>query len=72
MDHRCLEWIARPARGDVLEMAEGAPAGPFAGATLAIEDNIDLGGVPTTAACPRVRLHARRSPAVEHLIAAAR
>ncbi len=46
-------------------------AGPLAGRTLAVKDNIDVAGLPTTAACPAFAYTAERSaPAVERLEAA--
>ncbi|MEG3165286.1 allophanate hydrolase [Sphingomonas sp. PB2P19] len=52
-------WITRIAGADVLEAARRVDARIAAGETLplggvpfAIKDNIDLAGVPTTAACP--------------------
>ncbi len=49
-------WISRLCREHVLGLAKTAanlpgPA-PLRGLTFAIKDNIDLAGVPTTAACP--------------------
>ena len=43
-------WIERLSPDASLSMT--ASDGPLAGLTFAIKDNIDLGGVPTTAACP--------------------
>jgi allophanate hydrolase len=40
-------WIHHPAQA-----VAGAPAGPLAGLRFAVKDNIDVGGWPTTAACP--------------------
>jgi allophanate hydrolase len=40
-------WIHHPAQA-----VAGAPAGPLAGQRFAVKDNIDVGGWPTTAACP--------------------
>ena len=49
-------WISRLCREHVLGLADAAERlpGPAAlrGLTFAIKDNIDLAGVPTTAACP--------------------
>lgn len=49
-------WITRAE-------VRGAEVGPLAGLTFAIKDNIDLAGVPTTAADPR-----RQQPAVAHAV----
>ncbi len=52
-------------------MAGEAPRGPLAGVPFAIKDNIDLEGVPTTAACPDFSYTPTRSAAVvERLLAA--
>lgn len=40
-------WIHRPA-----QPVAGARSGPLAGLRFAVKDNIDVGGWPTTAACP--------------------
>ena len=40
-------WITRLDRP-----LAGAPHGPLAGLRFAVKDNIDVAGVPTTAACP--------------------
>ncbi|MGH6981137.1 MAG: amidase family protein, partial [Stellaceae bacterium] len=50
-------WIHRLSREDVLARAksltaEGPEGKPLYGVPFAIKDNIDLGGHPTTAACP--------------------
>jgi len=45
-------WISRRTRAEVTRAAQVAPAGPLRGVAFAIKDNIDLEGVPTTAACP--------------------
>jgi len=50
-------WIGRPDRAALLDAArrleaEGPAGKPLYGIPFAIKDNIDLAGVPTTAACP--------------------
>lgn len=40
-------WISKPAAP-----LAGAPEGPLAGLRFAVKDNIDVAGLPTTAACP--------------------
>ena len=61
LDSRCSSYEKRdPAvwisRFDCAELARRATAlpkdGPLCGLTFAIKDNIDLAGLPTTAACP--------------------
>ncbi len=46
-------FIHRLPAEEVARLAAAAPDGPLAGLTFAIKDNIDLAGVPTTAADPR-------------------
>ena len=61
-------WITRRGGDDVLADAEavaarvrdGAPL-PLAGMTLAVKDNIDVAGLPTTAAHPAFDRHPSRS-----------
>jgi allophanate hydrolase len=46
-------WIAlRPLEDALADAAAVDPALPLAGRTLAVKDNIDVGGMPTTAGCP--------------------
>ena len=48
-------WITRVADDALLEQArtiEASPRGPLWGVTVAVKDNIDVAGLPTTAACP--------------------
>jgi allophanate hydrolase len=65
-------WINRytPAQLSA-RVAALPPAGPLLGLSFAVKDNIDLAGLPTTAACPG---YAREAPAsaavVERLLAA--
>jgi len=66
-------WISRLCRDHVLGLAEAAERlpGPAAlrGLTFAIKDNIDLAGVPTTAACPDFEYTpATSAPVVQRLI----
>jgi len=68
-------WITRLPREDVLARAEEAsrlpePV-PLRGLTFAIKDNIDLAGVPTTAACPDFGYTPGRSATVVERLAAA-
>src|SRR3954449_10113119 len=71
-------WIALRPEDEALEDAARvdarAAAGeelPLAGATLAIKDNIDVAGIPTTAGCPAFAYVPQASaPAVERLVAA--
>lgn len=55
----------------VRELSGRAGDGPLQGIAFAVKDNIDVAGVPTTAACPAVTTPARReATAVGRLIAA--
>jgi len=57
-------WIARFATP-----VQGAQTGPLAGLRFAIKDNIDVAGVPTTAACPAFeRLPAEHAHVVQRLL----
>jgi allophanate hydrolase len=49
----------------------GTAGGPLDGLTFAVKDNIDVAGVPTTAACPAfAQTPARHAAAVERLLSA--
>jgi allophanate hydrolase len=71
-------WITRLDEAAVLAAAARVDARvaageslPLAGVPFAIKDNIDLGGVPTTAACPAFAyMPARSATVVERLVAA--
>ena len=45
-------WISRVPRADLLAQAAKPRPGPLSGVSFAIKDNLDLAGLPTTAACP--------------------
>lgn len=49
-------WISRRAEEDILAEArvltQSGPSGPLWGIPFAVKDNIDVEGLPTTAACP--------------------
>ena len=71
-------WITRLSAAAVLETAEQVDARlaagealPLAGAPFAIKDNIDLAGVPTTAACPDFAYTPSRSATVVDRLMAA-
>ena len=73
-------WISRVAEDALLAAAaalerraatEGLAAMPLYGLPFAIKDNIDVAGLPTTAACPGFAYPPQRSaPAVERLLGA--
>jgi len=71
-------WIARSSEADVLAAAATVDARiaagealPIAGVPFAIKDNIDLAGMPTTAACPDFAYGPQASATVvQRLIAA--
>jgi len=67
-------WIHRLSRDELLAHArrveaKGAAAQPLYGVPFAIKDNIDLAGVPTTAACPEFSYTpAASAPVVQRLL----
>ncbi|MFD6196699.1 allophanate hydrolase [Mycobacteriaceae bacterium NPDC060252] len=44
-------WIMHRPEDEISAELQGS-SGPLAGVRLAVKDNVDVGGVPTTAACP--------------------
>jgi len=76
-DHRHDDpalWIARPPDDEVLARArelqdEGPRDRPLWGVPFAVKDNIDIAGMPTTAACPGFAYIAQSTaPAVQRLL----
>jgi allophanate hydrolase len=71
-------WISRRPDAELLAQADalterGADSVrlPLYGIPFAVKDNVDVAGLPTTAACPAFEYHPdRSSPVVEQLIAA--
>lgn len=69
-------WITRTGREQLLDLARALPARPadnlpLYGVPFAIKDNLDLAGVPTTAACPDFAyLPQHSATVVQRLIAA--
>ena len=65
-------WISRFSEGEVLAQLDAADvAGPLYGVPFAVKDNIDVAGLPTTAACPEFSyMPARHAPVVERLVQA--
>lgn len=71
-------WIERSSRAEVLEQARAVDvriaAGetlPLAGVPYAVKDNIDVAGLPTTAACPAYAYRPERSAMVIERLEAA-
>jgi allophanate hydrolase len=56
-------WITRLSDSQVDAYRRASPGGTLAGARLAIKDNLDLAGVPTTAGCPALDKPAETSAA---------
>ena len=65
-------WITlRPEEDVAAEAAAVDPGLPLAGLLLAVKDNIDVSGLPTTAACPAFAYEpAETAPAIARLVAA--
>ncbi len=65
-------WITRRDAEVVRAEAEAVdPALPLAGLVMAVKDNIDVAGLPTTAGCPAYAYEPTTSaPVVDHLVAA--
>nr|BFE58945.1 allophanate hydrolase [Dactylosporangium thailandense] len=62
-------WISRLDPAEVRDRQRLAPSGPLHGLTFAVKDNIDVEGLPTTAACPALAEHPAKqsAPAVRRL-----
>jgi allophanate hydrolase len=65
-------WISRFSEAEVLAQLEAADeATPLYGVPFAVKDNIDVAGLPTTAACPEFSyLPVRHASVVERLVQA--
>ncbi|BBF91939.1 allophanate hydrolase [Blastochloris tepida] len=64
-------WITLVSRDAALAQLAAAPRGPLWGIPFAVKDNIDVAGLPTTAACPAFAYTPERSATVvERLMAA--
>ncbi|GIJ50438.1 allophanate hydrolase [Virgisporangium aliadipatigenens] len=64
-------WTHRRPLDDVLRDLESAPNGPLYGIPFSVKDNIDVAGLPTTAACPDFAyVPAVSAPVVDRLLAA--
>jgi allophanate hydrolase len=65
-------WISRFDEAQLVAQLEAAdPASPLYGVPFAVKDNIDVAGLPTTAACPDFSYApVRHAPVVERLVQA--
>jgi allophanate hydrolase len=65
-------WISTFDKQQVLAQLDAADSsGPLYGVPFAVKDNIDVAGLPTTAACPNFSyLPVRHAPVVERLVQA--
>ncbi|MEU4162702.1 allophanate hydrolase [Actinoplanes sp. NPDC026670] len=63
-------WISRFSAAELHERARAVdPGAPLAGLTFAVKDNIDVAGLPTTAACPDFAYRPERNaPVVQRLV----
>jgi allophanate hydrolase len=63
-------WISRRPDAEVAAELKGSQ-GPLAGVRLAVKDNVDAAGLPTTAACPEFAYRPQRDAAVVAALRAA-
>jgi allophanate hydrolase len=64
-------WITRRDERDVSAELAKASSGPLAGVRVAVKDNVDVAGLPTTAACPEFAYHPERDAAAVSALRAA-
>lgn len=64
-------WITLRPKAEVLTHLAAAPKGPLWGIPFAVKDNIDVAGLPTTAACPDFAYTPARSATVVEKLEAA-
>ncbi|KAA5602676.1 allophanate hydrolase [Blastochloris sulfoviridis] len=64
-------WITLLSRDAALAQLAAAPRGPLWGIPFAVKDNIDVAGLPTTAACPAFAYTPERSATVVERLQAA-
>ena len=65
------DWITLRDKASVLDRVRHAPRGPLYGIPFAVKDNIDVGGMPTTCACPAFAYTPERSATVVERLEAA-